>query len=150
MPVFEVTTRFEASNYKMGAAHSDWYDRDVMHEAVARLQAYIAPLGLRLTLTEVGLRWLVFHSGLAERDGSGGAQIEGGLVDVKRRKGKLGEAPWGLVFFIFPIEFNHRPSLIPSDAPDIAAILQTVTFSARTVTRRKSAYSYQRPADRGV
>jgi len=54
-------TRFEAGN-KMAAAHSNWYDKPTMHEAVKKLQGAIQPLGL--TLSEVAMWWLIYHSAL--------------------------------------------------------------------------------------
>ncbi len=76
----------------MGAAHSNWYDKPSMHEAVKKLQEAIRPLGL--TLSKVAMRWLTYHSALGEGDGVivGGSkleQIEGFLEDVE--KGALPE-----------------------------------------------------------
>jgi aflatoxin B1 aldehyde reductase len=76
----------------MGAAHSDWYDKPSMHEAAKKLQGAIRPLGL--TLSEVAMRWLIYHSALGEGDGFivGGSkleQIEGFLTNVE--KGALPE-----------------------------------------------------------
>ena len=69
-----------------------------MHEAVTKLQEFIKPLGL--SLTEVSMRWLLFHSKLGEGDGViiGGSrveQIERNLSDV--RKGRLPEGVVGMV-----------------------------------------------------
>lgn len=77
----------------MGGAHSNWYDKSVMHEAVIKLQEAIKPMGL--TLPEVAMRWLVYHSALSGGDGViiGGSkleQIEGNLRDVG--KGPLPES----------------------------------------------------------
>ena len=85
-------TRFESGN-KMGGAHSNWYDKPVMHEAVIKLQEAIKPMGL--TPPEVAMRWLVYHSALSRGDGVivGGSkleQIEGNLRDVG--KGPLPES----------------------------------------------------------
>lgn len=71
----------------MGAGHSNWYDKPIMYEAVRKLQECIEPLGM--TLTEVSMRWLMFHSALGEGDGVivGGSkveQIEGNLGDVEK------------------------------------------------------------------
>lgn len=96
--------RFEAGN-KMGIGHSNWYDKPVMHEAVTKLQDFIKPLDL--SLTEVSMSWLMFHSKLGEGDGViiGGSrveQIERNLADVG--KGRLSEdvvemveRAWGMV-----------------------------------------------------
>ncbi|KAL2049722.1 hypothetical protein ABVK25_010063 [Lepraria finkii] len=79
-------TRFEPGK-KMGAAHTNWYDKPIMHDAVRNLQKAIEPLGL--TLTEVSMRRLVHYSALGEGDGViiGGSRFEhigGNVKDVKR------------------------------------------------------------------
>ena len=79
-------TRFEPGN-KMGAAHTNWYDKPLMHNAVRNLQKVVEPRGL--TLTEVSMRWLVHHSALGGGDGViiGGSrfeQIGGNVKDVKK------------------------------------------------------------------
>lgn len=89
-------TRFEAGIQMTGGRC--WYDKPVMHEAVTKLQGFIEPLGL--TLMEVSMRWLMFHSRLGEGGGViiGGSrveQIEGNLLDV--RKGGLSEEVLGMV-----------------------------------------------------
>lgn len=79
-------TRFSPDN-KMGAAHQSWYDKPLMHAAVRKLQDVIKPLSL--SLTEVAVRWLVYHSMLGADDGIifGGSkisQLEGNLGDIKK------------------------------------------------------------------
>lgn len=79
-------TRFSADS-KMGAAHQGWYDKPLMHEAVRKLQEVIKPLNL--SLTEVAVRWLVYHSFLEADDGIifGGSkisQLEGNLRDIQK------------------------------------------------------------------
>lgn len=79
-------TRFSADS-KMGAAHQAWYDKPLMHEAVRKLQEVIKPLDL--SLTEVAVRWLAYHSFLGADDGIifGGSkisQLEGNLRDIKK------------------------------------------------------------------
>lgn len=79
-------TRFSADS-KMGAAHQSWYDKPLMHKAVRNLQEIIRPLNL--SLTEVAVRWLVYHSSLGLDDGIifGGSkisQLEGNLGDLKK------------------------------------------------------------------
>ena len=79
-------TRFEPNN-KMGAWHRDLYDKAVMHDAVKNLQKGIEPLGL--TLPEVSLRWLAYHSALGQNDGiifgaSKTAQLESNLKDLAK------------------------------------------------------------------
>lgn len=54
-------TRLDQGN-KSGAYHQNWYDKPVMHSAVEKLQDVIHPLNL--TLAEVSLRWLAYHSAL--------------------------------------------------------------------------------------
>ncbi len=68
-------TRFDKNN-RTGAFHQNWYDKLVMHSAVKRLQDVIRPLNL--TLAEVSLRWLAYHSALGEGDGIilGGSKFE--------------------------------------------------------------------------
>lgn len=102
-------TRFEAGN-KMGGAHSNWYDKPIMHEAVAKLQDFIQPLGL--TLPEVAMRWLMYHSALGEGDGIiiGGSkleQIEGNLRDVK--KGVLPESVIKVVEEVWEMVRDEAP-----------------------------------------
>lgn len=81
-----------------------------MHEAVTKLQGFIKPLGL--TLTEVSMRWLMFHSGLGEGGGViiGGSrveQIEGNLLDV--RKGGLSEEVVGMVEEVWGMVRGQAP-----------------------------------------
>ncbi len=64
-----------------------------MHSAVKKLQGMIRPLNL--TLAEVSLRWLIYHSVLGEEDGVilGGSKIEhigGNVADIA--KGPLEKA----------------------------------------------------------
>jgi len=85
-------TRFDKGN-KSGAYHQGWYDKPVMHSAVKKLQGMIRPLNL--TLAEVSLRWLIYHSVLGEEDGVilGGSKIEhigGNVADIA--KGPLEKA----------------------------------------------------------
>lgn len=94
----------------MGAGHSNWYDKPVMHEAVIRLQDFIKPLGL--TLTEVSMRWLMFHSKLRGEDGIiiGGSkleQIEGNLED--KMKGRLSEEVAGTVERVWGMVSGEAP-----------------------------------------
>lgn len=94
----------------MGAAHSNWYDKPVMHQAVTELQEYIKPMGL--SLTEVAVRWLVYHSELGVGDGVivGGSrveQIEGNLGDV--RKGALEEGVVGMVERVWGMVRGEAP-----------------------------------------
>ena len=58
-----------------------------MHSAVEKLQTVIRPLNL--TLAEVSLRWLVYHSALGEGDGVilGGSKLEhigGNVADIAK------------------------------------------------------------------
>lgn len=81
-----------------------------MHEAVTELQGFIQPLGL--SLTEVSMRWLMYHSKLGEGDGVivGGSrieQIEGNLVEV--RKGKLEEGVVGMVEKVLEMVKGEAP-----------------------------------------
>ncbi len=55
-------TRFEKGN-RMGEMHQGWYDREVMHEGVWKLDEFIKPLGV--SLTEVAMRWYVYHCAIA-------------------------------------------------------------------------------------
>lgn len=79
-------TRF-ASDNKMGAAHRSWYDKPLIHEAIRKVQEVIKPLNL--SLTEVAVRWLAYHSSLGADDGIifGGSkisQLERNLDDIKK------------------------------------------------------------------
>lgn len=101
-------TRFEAGN-QMTIAHN-WYDKPVMHEAVRKLQVFIEPLGL--SLTEVLMRWLVYHSQLGEGDGViiGGSrveQIERNLLKV--RKGGLPEEVVGMAESVWEMVRGEAP-----------------------------------------
>lgn len=70
-----------------------------MHDAVRKIQAFIAPLGQAraesvegvepLALAEVALRWLVCHSKLREGDGVilGGSRT----AQIERNKGVVGK-----------------------------------------------------------
>lgn len=81
------------------------YDKPAMHEAVIKLQEYIRPSGMELS--EVALRWLVWHSGLGEGDGVvlGGSRVSQiernlGVVGMGRLEGGLVgmvEGVWGEV-----------------------------------------------------
>ena len=79
-------TRFEPGS-KMGAAHAKWYDKPVMHAAIRDLQEALSPRGL--SLSEVSMRWLAYHSMLREEDGIiiGGSkffQIQQNVRDVAK------------------------------------------------------------------
>ena len=51
----------------MGMAARQQYDREVMHDAIGRLDNILEPLGI--TKPEAALRWLSFHSKLRDCDG---------------------------------------------------------------------------------
>ena len=76
-----------AKGSEMAGSYQSRYDRPVMHEAIKTLHSRIEPLGL--TLPEVSLRWLAYHSVLDEKDGiilggSSTSQIERNLDDIAR------------------------------------------------------------------
>ena len=84
-------TRFDKTNTG-GTLYRNWYDKPVMHLAINKLQDTIRPLNL--SLAEVSLRWLTYHSMLGEEDGIilGGSkfeQIASNVADIA--KGPLEE-----------------------------------------------------------